>query len=538
MKLIFAFVLVVTLVWMPGRVDSADEDRGFAVAPKGSDVLEHTFEGTFFVRRGLKQQFERLLAEVAALEGRVRNGELESDVAAEELGQLRDELKKVQRLVNDQKVLVSAFQIHRQVEQGTFELGPEQLLVLTSDKVKIVGWDQPHVKYELERIVLAGKDATKESVKRHLDGILIKHAHEAVPQFVGNTPAEQKADNEKFLAGPDGKKLTAKQRERRKKLVQHIADGYKEFAEFQGRKVRSLTLAGMIHQEGNRQIHYEIQRPEGGGSQGSRWRRHAKLTLYVPKCRAVLVRGCQQGVDISGLESHLIMTASGSRDRDYNGTFRVRNHRGPLTLLNVPIDSIQDVGGNVSVEATTEMVNTGNHHAGGFRTAFTPAARECSITNIRGNLTASFVRSNLTLRNIAGIVNVQNEFGDTQYSIAAPIQVAAHRVVSLAGGVRLNLSPGLKLGVPLFAATNCGTARTNLDRQELDDLSVTHSGEHDSVRRNWRSFHTPIPQGDFMAQFHLMSRPEQILFDQKRSPGLDLMSRGGRVEIVRQSEAK
>ncbi len=510
----------------------ADDDGGYAEAPKDSAALETTFEGTYFVRKGLKRQFDRLLSEVSALEGRVRRKELKPEEAREELADLRDELMKVQRLINDQKVLVSAFKIHRQTEEGTFELGPQRLLVVTSDKVHLVGWDKPHVKYELERIVLAGHDATKESVEGHIKGVQLKHDHKPVPEFVGQSKAERLAYEKKYLASPDGQKLTAEQRATRQKFVDRIANDYKPFEAFQGRDIDSLTLEGLVHQEGNRQIQYEVIGPDGK-SVGSRWRRHAKLTLYVPKCQSVLVRGCQQGIDISGLDAHLILTSYGSRDRDYNGKFELRGHRGRLTLMNVPIDIITDVEGGVEIHATTEMANTGNNHRGGFRTAYTPAARACEVSNVRGDLLAHFVRSNLTLRNISGSVNVQNEFGDTHFSINEPIAKKTHRILSLAGKVRVELAKNLELGVPLFAATNCGTNRTNMSRRELDDLSVTHTSENDGTRRNWRAYHTPVPQGDFAKRFELMGRPDQILFDQERSNGLDLMSQGGRVEIVR-----
>ena len=161
----------------------SDDNKGIATAPPGTEAVGTTFEGTFYVSRVLKKQFDRLLSQVATLEERVRSGELKPAEARKELNDLRSDLKDVKQLIDDQKVLVSAFKIHRQEEKGTFELGPERLLVLTSDKVRIIGWDQPHVKYVLERIVLSAGAA----VDADLAGIVVKHEHKIVPNLVGNT---------------------------------------------------------------------------------------------------------------------------------------------------------------------------------------------------------------------------------------------------------------------------------------------------------------------------------------------------------------
>ncbi len=237
------------------------------------------------------------------------------------------------------------------------------------------------------------------------------------------------------------------------------------------------------------------------------------------------------GVDISGVNAHLILTSAGSRDRDYNGKFSIRGLLGSLTLANVPMDVIDDVHGNISIESTTEMVNRGTHHTGGFRTAYSPPPRRCEISNVDGNVTTHFTRANLHLHGISGVINIQNDFGDTDYSITAALAAGSHRIVSQSGLVRVALGPDVKLTLPIFVATNCGTARTNFGRNDLEDLSVTYVSEHDSIRRDWRAFHTPVGR-EFNARFPLYSRPDKILFDEKRTDGLDLISRSGQVELV------
>lgn len=524
-----ALTSVVALVLLSSQIAAAREEAAVAEAPPGTDVLETTFEGTYFVPRELKQQFDGLLRRVAGLEERVRSGELPAWEARAELEELRSQLADIRKLLDAEKVLVNAFTIHDQVEEGTFELGPERLLVVTGDRLRLIGWDQPHVKYELRRIVLSAGESADED----LEGILLEHNHGLAPELVGVTAKQRQADEEEFLNSEGGRKLTPEQRANRARLVEQIAAGYRHFTEFQGRSVDSLQVFGLTYEEGNRQISYELRRPEGGGQVGSRWRRHAELTLYVPRCTAILLRGCQAAVDVSGVEGHLILTSSGSRDRDDNGQFSIRSINGPLTLDNVPMDVIQEVSGDVLIESTTEMVNTGTTHSDGFRTAYTPAPRRCSIAGVAGNLTAHFIRSDLQLAEIAGVVNVENDYGDTDWSVARNPVEGAHRVVSHSGLVRAVLAPDILPPLPLYAATNCGTLRTSFNRDVLDDLNMTYTSNHDGKRRDWRVFHSPVDSHDFAARFALYDRADAACYDRDRTAGIDLVSRTGRVELLR-----
>jgi hypothetical protein len=520
---------VLALALLSSQFATAQEEKAVAEAPAGTDVLETTFEGTYFVSRELKQQFDGLLGEVRGLEERVRAGELPAWEARAELEELRSRLADVRKLLDAEKVLVNPFTIHDQVEEGTFELGPERLLVVTGDQLRIVGWDEPRVKYELRRMVLSAGESADED----LEGILLEHHHGLAPELVGETAEQRQADELTFLNSDDGRKLTAEQRANRARLVERIAAGYRHFTQFQGRSVDSLRVFGLTYDEGNRQISYELNRPEGGGQVGSRWRRHAELTLYVPPCTAILLRGCQAAVDVSGVEGHLILTESGSRDRDYNGRFAVRAVNGPVTLDNVPMDVVEDVSGDVLIESTTEIVNTGTTNSDGFRTAYMPAPRHCSITGVAGNLTAHFIRSDLHLAGIAGVVDVENDYGDTDWSVARDPAEGAHRVVSHSGLVRAVLAPDALPPLPLYAATNCGTLRTSFNRDVLDDLMITHASGHDGKRRDWRMFHSPVDNHDFTARFALFDRADAAFFDDNRTAGIDLISRAGRVELLR-----
>jgi hypothetical protein len=241
------------------------------------------------------------------------------------------------------------------------------------------------------------------------------------------------------------------------------------------------------------------------------------------------LRGCQMGMDISGVNAHLMMTSAGSQNRDYDGNFSIRDHVGPITLSNVPIDVIECVTGDVKIEATTEMTNTGSHHADDDWILTTPPPRPLQVTNVTGNLTAHFTRSDLHVSGVSGVINIRNDFGDSRCLIATALVAGNHRIVSQSGLVNVQVAGGTEIGLPVFAATNCGSAATNLGRDELDDLNVTVTSA-DGLRKEWRSLHSKLPQDDFHARFALHKRPDDIIADRERGHGLDLISVAGRVE--------
>ena len=194
------------------------------------------------------------------------------------------------------------------------------------------------------------------------------------------------------------------------------------------------------------------------------------------------------------------------------------------------MDVVENVDGSVTIQGTTEMVNTGSHHSGGDWVMTTPSARRLKVSNVTGNLTAHFTRSDLHVTGVAGVLNIRNEFGDTHCTIAKPLSADNHRIVSQSGLVSVRFGSNVDVTQPVFAATNCGTAATNLSRRELVDLNVTFNSSTDGLRRSWRSLHSKLPEGDLKARFAIHQRPDDILNDRERSHGLDLLSVSGRVE--------
>ena len=515
-----------------GTACFADEkEKGVAVAPAGTDVFETSFEGTWFVERELKKSYDALIAEVQTLEQRVSKSDISAAKARESIAKLRESLASVRAKIDKEKTLVSAFEIVKQEVEGRIDLGPEKLLVVTADRIKVVGWAESHVKYVVVKKVLS----TGTPVDEHLAGIKIIHEHKVSPELVGKTDAEMTAWRDDFLSPKDGVNQTPEQMENKKRMWErHFANG-ERFMPFVGRQVDSLRIEGLIHQEGNQHIQYELKRPEGGGQFGGRWRRNAEVTLYVPKCAALLLRGCQMGMDISGVNGHLMMTSADSRDRDYNGSFSIRDHVGPITLSNVPMDAIERVTGDVKIEATTEMTNTGSHHADNEWVLSTPPPRRLQVSHVAGNLTANFTRSKLHIDGVDGMLNVRNDFGDTHCTIAKALIAGNHRIVGQSGLVSVLVAKGTKINLPIFAATSCGSAATNLGRNELDDLNVSYNST-EGVRCDWRSLYTALPQDDSTARFALHERPDEIIADHERSHGLDLISVAGRVEYIQSGQ--
>ncbi|HIE95828.1 MAG: hypothetical protein ABGZ53_15945 [Fuerstiella sp.] len=510
-------------------ISCADEDeKGVATAPAGTDVFETTFEGTWFVERKLKKQYDALLVAVSDLENRVRQGDLDVQKAQDEIAGLRESLEDVRRQIDDRKTLVSPFKIVTQEVEGTIELGAERLLVVIADRIKIIGWDQPHLKYVMARKVLS----TGTPVDKHLAAVRVIHENRVATNLVGRTDHEMTVWRDGFLAAKDGEEQTAEQLKQKEDSWQRYFAHGERFRPFLGKMVDVLHIEGLTWQEGNQHISYELLRPEGGGQYGSRWRRNADVTLFVPKCTAVLLRGCQMGIDVSGLETHLMLTAMGSQNRDYDGQFAIRNHTGDITYSNVPMDVIEHVAGNVNITAATEMANTGSHHSGGNWTLHTPAPRRLMLSDISGTLTARFTRSDLHVDAIAGVLNIRNDFGDTHCSIHAALIPASHRIVSQSGLVNVEVDRNTELMQPVFVATSCGTIATSLGRSKLDDLNVTFTSGRDGLRHEWRSLHSKLPQGDFSARSALHQRPDDILENSERTHGLDLLSVAGRVEYL------
>jgi hypothetical protein len=504
-----------------------------ADAPPGQVVLRHTPGGAYFVAAPLKKEYDRLLAQVQALQADLDADRATGPDVLAELKDLQARLEKLRTEIDQKKVLVSPLKVHTQVEEMTFDLGPERLLVITADRVRVLGWEGPQIKCVLEKTVLAPGD---QPADEHLRGLKIVHHLGPAPGIVGKSQAERDADEQKFLATEDGRKMTDAARKGRNDLLREIAAAHAPYAAFQGKAIDTVEIDGLTFEQGNRQVGVEIRSPGGGASSGSDWQRRAALTVYVPACKALAVRGCQGSLEVRGVSAPLVLTNDGSHDRDYDDTFVVRDLAGPLTAVNVPLDLVDGVRGDVTLNCTTEMVNTGTVHdaARGDRTLYTPPPRALTCRNIDGGLTAWFTRSDLKVEKVSGRLDVRNEFGNTAVTLADPLADKAHRILSESGRIEVRLSANSLGNLPLQALTNCGTVRTDAPEDVLEDTSFMLGRDHGGASRDWRGVKSvrkggAAGGGDFFAA---TDRLAAVLEGRDRSPGLDLISRCGVVRVT------
>jgi hypothetical protein len=522
-------VALVILCLASGPALADDVPKAQGKAPPDHEVLKHTRGGVYFVAKPLKEQYDQLLARVSLLKVEIDQNRISGAEARQQLTDLQTQLENLREQIEQRKVLVVPAKVRTQSETTTFDLGPERLLVVTSDNIRLEGWEGPGVRCVLEKTVLSPDD---RPVDDHLKGIKLVHRYGRATNLVGATRKEREADDQKFLASPDGQKLSNEQRESRKRFLDEIAGGYDLYREFQGKEIDSLEIEGLTHEQGNRQILIEARSDEGGASLGSDWQRHAALTVFVPMCKAVALRGCQVRLDVKGLHGSLIVTSAGSRDRDYNGVFQIQNVHGSLALENTPIDLVQDIYGNVSITSTVEFANRGTQHENNERRLYTPPPRELVCRNIHGDLTAWFSRSDLKLDGIAGRIDTKNEFGDTKLSVTQPLAQEPQRLISESGRIEVKLSQEALRALPLLAMTNCGAVQTNIPQLILEDRSFTTGRDRESGSRNWHGVMTKKdsrhPQ-DFLSDFE---RPGNALRGIDRAPGFDLISRSGTVVVM------
>jgi hypothetical protein len=498
-----------------------------AQAPPKSAVLKHAQGGVYYVAKDLKDRRDQLIQQMRLLKNQVDQVGISGDEALKQLAGLKRDLEVLQKVLDSKKVFVSPYKVNTQIDTTTFDLGSEKLVVITADHLKVEGWDGPGIKCVLEKTVLTVGD---ESAEPHLKALKVIHRLGHTPEIVGRTEAENEADEQKFQQGTIGRKLNDGQRAARRRMVREIADDYAVYREFQGKDVDIVGVEGTEFDQ-NRSISFGTRSAGGDGAMGSVRQRHVFLTVYLPPCKSTALRGCMVGLDVKGLKTALIVTNRDSRDRDYDGRFEIHNHIGSVRVEHVPIQRIENVQGDVTLLLTDEFANTGTSSRGNWRLMFTVAPNELECAHVLGRFTAWCGRVNLTLRHLGGGIDVRNEFGDTTLSIDHPLAPQAHRVVSEAGRIDVVLPNSVLGRFMLFAATSYGRVETNADGETLDDLMFWTRGREPSEFCNWRAFISKSAIAAWDKRFEVMHRPALVLAAENRSPGLDLISRGGTVTV-------
>lgn len=497
-------------------------------APPGQAIVGHLRGGAFFVDKELKRRHDDLLAQSRELQFAVKSDATNAADAQEQLRFLEGELDGLRGEIEAKKVFVPAATTQTETEEAEFELGAERLLVITADRVNVRGWDQPRVTVVLKKFVLA---ADAEPAIDELDALRVVHRQAAAPELVGKTPEQYAAEEEAFLASDAGRALSEDQRASRRALVKEIHDDYAPYRDFQGKPLDVLDIEGLTYEQGNRNVSTAVQSAGGESRFSFEWRRDAELTVFVPPCRGLLLRGCGAGLDIEDVHAPIILTDSDSRNNDYDGSFRIRGVEGPLRIDNVPLNHLENVHGDVAIIATLDHTGSTTGVKGGLRASYIAPPRECVIRDVEGDLSAWFSRVSLKVGKVTGRIDVKNEAGDTTLTVAEQLASVAHRVVSDCGQIEVHLGAAALGGLPVMALTNLGSVRNNRDREVLDDTSFTSGSSNDGSRRAWQGFKS---KRDFKpaALPDEARRPAAVLANEPRSPGLDLISRSGTVVLM------
>lgn len=522
--------VIAAIGWLNFQVARAAEDEKKPTkAPPKHAIVGETLAGWYFAPKELKEEYDAALKRLEGLQADVDAGAIDSKEATKQLGELRAKLKALRQSIDDSRVHVQGAEIHEQTETIDFDLGPEKRLAITANQVRVVGWDQPNVRIELKKKVLSNDG---KSVDDQLKAIAIVHKLGRA-EFAGRTDAEWDADEAEYLK-KDGAKLTPEQRENRRKFVDGIRKSYALYRDLLGRDIDVVSVTGLDYQD-NKSISMRVQSEDGVGQWGSVRQRYAEVTAYVPQCTSVTVRGARRGLQAENLSADLVLTSDGNTDSDARGRFEVEGLTGKLICRNFPLHKIAKVTGDISVESTTEfgIEGAGTMHEDGFRT-MTPARQfAVQIADVRGNVHVRYGRVKLDLSNIEGTIDVVNEFGDTHLVAEKPFSETAHRIYSECGRIDALLSADAWKSIPVVAVTNHGGVRTNLKREEFDDFHMEGADKEDEIRRDWSGFRTKEPDEGPLGNFGLFDRFFAIAHGGERSKGIDLLTRNGRIAILR-----
>lgn len=518
--------LLLVIVWSPAMFADDDEHSKSKVsAPPNTVEVASTLGGGYFVDKELVNLSKALKEELTLIRNKIRERKVTSSEAIKQLELIESKRVDIAKAIETQKILISAFNVYTKNETIEFPLSKEKLVIVTGDRIRIRSWAGPGIKCKLEKTILA-KTQPEDS---EFDEIKIIHQAGNASAIFGRTTGERWEDEVDFLESEEGRQLTNEQLARRKQLIkEQIIDPKQKYAPFQGKECNHIQLNGLTWNEGNRQLSMTIESDGGGASHSSQWRRHAKLTIYIPACNWVLARGCLCEVDIAEINANVMLTSAGSRDRDYEGRFIVSNITGNVTIDQVPVRGLANVNGNVVFVATEEFVNHGTRYQGGNRTAYSFETASTSICNVTGSFKARFLRTNLEVKNVEGAIDVQNEFGDTNFKLEKPFDVSvANRIVSESGTIQLDVDADADLlsKIPLYSYTLSGTLHSNLDRTILEESGFSTG----NPRRNWHGFVTASNNKFSLGKYQ---RPRDALENRQRSAGLDLISRGGSVKIL------
>jgi hypothetical protein len=483
-----------------GRADQPKQ--GPPRAPGDQSIIDSDPFGSYFVTKPLKEKYDKLLKRVGELRADIDEARIDESKARREIIQLQSEIDATLREIDKTKLYVPGAIVQRRAVTKHFPLNAGDLLLVEAEEVEIRGGTGPEIECVVQKTVL-GEFNKAPDMAADFDGIEV---------VVGKS-----SRNEKF-----GFYKTAAGRSDLKAMYDQFP-----FKPFLDREFAVVTIKGLTGEEGNRQIRLESLSEQGEGQVGSVWCRHAKLILTVPKCQGVAVQGALGGFRVHSLNAPLMVQGAGNRD--YQAHFEVTNLVGPLVASGVPIHTIDGVNGDVSIVATDYSEDIHTQHGPDGITMRSVGPQETVYKGIQGSLRARFCRAQLTLAEIGGRVDVQNDFGKTVWRSVGPIAELDHRIVSQSGAISVQLAPTAlgKLRLELF--TECGAVRLPKGENGLQSL-MFHGNTGDVTSRSWHGYFSGGADDRFSGSSPSLSgRLTAAVRGDQRPPGIDIISRAGTV---------
>jgi hypothetical protein len=551
--MVIAVVLAAANLASRGSATLADElPTAKATIPDNFVEIRKGLGGAYYVDARIKKRYDALVAEVRALQADVQEARISEADARARIEQMQKEVRAALAQIEENEVFVAPATIHTKRESEKFELGPEGVLLVKAHEVQITGWDKPHVEVRVEKIVLS---ADKEPVAAELDAIKVIHRRMTGAEALERGNRQQRAEALMKLT----EEQWPKQREyllsmfrcyarldpeTLAKLPSAVADDLRPrenmptllrmaerwpFEEFYDSQIDVVELDGLSYQSGNRQMTLEI-RGESGGSVSSVWSRHARLTLYVPKCRLVGVQGGHAGIELAGIDAAVEVKMEDVPGRD--STFRVKDVKGSLLARDVPWQLVENVAGDVRVMHTKDVgIQSTNY--GDARAQLSARAEEPLVYRaIGGRLIGWFVQANLEIEGVGKQVDLRNDFGDTVWTLDKPPSAQTNRIIAEAGDIQLRIPTALTVAAPITAVSEVGDVYAPDAMQQLDGAMFSTPGA-DGVTYSWHGFFSKVEgKDDVLAKFERYRRVAKIVADEERGPGLDLVSGAGTVRIL------